>query len=1585
MLGEIIKSTEALRYHAKSAEIAGKNLAHVNDENYARQRVLAKEGLMYNGQGGLRTSSIEVGGLDHARNELIDKRLFSEFGETSKLEAQQEILKLLQAALGEKVDRQSVDGGLDDQHDSNLSEGGLARAMDDLFSAFQELSASPDAKVASQDIFNKLQTLTKRLNDAGSALDDIDTDLTESVAIAVEDVNRLLRQIEEVNIQIRRFELLGQGLAVSYRDQRQKLLEDLSKQIDFRTEPEINQSGVETGFLNILTKDKTGRTVSLLDAENGRNLLTKDFGNIEFPDTIGAGGAGLQSRVKITEDGALGHIEVLDGGSQYDDSNGPLILTYAPPLVRGFEVSLQKYSKFEYFEQDGRYYQALDDIPAGTSLTNPLYFSEKSGPISLSNRAKDEFFEQNGSYYKSLLANAAGYELADASRFEKLQRPVALSSYDIGDKFKQDGKYYETKKDAPAGSELTNSEVFNEVAPFTEFAYNAGAFFEENGDYYKAVASLDAQTSLGSPATFVKLGSAVAVANFEIGDIIEVDGSYYEAIVAGSAGASLSDETLFATNPVSTEAREVDEVFEQGGKTFKALVATEPNALLSNRNFFEEQSLAEQNYATGDVFEVDGLFYQALSDGSAGALLSDETLFTKLDSAVAVAPFQVGDIIQADGIYYEASVAGSSGALLSDEAIFTSNPVSTQARTVDEVFEQGGKTFRALVATEPNALLSDNNLFQEQIFADKEYSRGEFFEADGSFYEVVGDQLVRGTALSSPATFYKLKEPVSLLDRKEGEFFEVDGQYYEVLGDSKAGNSLSASEFKKVGPVSLVDYNKGDIFLQDGNYYEVLQNSDKWTSLDNEQFFLSKSDPVSLIAHSQGSLFSQNGKYYQAIDNVAEGTPLSDTLSFIEIQPSSIPSDGNLTGFPETLRRYSDLETFKQGEKIYYEGQLLHVTQDINPVSKYVDSLEKRDYKSGEVVRVGNEYFQFLQDVAKEDSDFDALKNNATSLLSLGADLPLEVEELSYFSTSIGENQRFFASKSYQKEDIVKIFDSNVGQFRYFELSGSFFRDDEFLIGFDPDTDSDWMITDADGTVLAKEYVDETGEKIDPARLSKSVLLNGGTVLIDSVYEKDGTELNTVIARAQAIEDFKTSENPMRFRQNEVYYFKKDDGSDQHFIVTDALDDISPLNFNPADDQWRANFKMFSPQLVEDGKPELFFKRAHPKGYDSLIEDGSLVEINLGIAEAVINDGQITGFNILNSGSNLAKSDSVFVNGRELDLELGSIKGLQNAKANQVSRFREKLNSLVSEFVKEINGIYNPEENPGDFLFGFDAVLTRPVVGKNTLMEDEYGFYGREGDGDITLYREEVAIQLPVAESETFNIVNVTPVFPEDFKGQQYYVRGEDNAQIDFGPESTASNYSFYGSARRMQNVTMENDPAYSGDDKIVGTADDGRSYMMAYSAIPFRLEGMEPGSRLPIIGDNFSFQALPSNPWNLASSIRTQTGLSAESISATRGENGGGNEIALGIAEMGDGSYLDEIALLNADLGNALSDLSDNLEHQQSIENVLLDQRRSVSSVSIDEEVADLMRFQRSFQASSRVLSTLDKMLEIVVMGLVR
>jgi flagellar hook-associated protein 1 FlgK len=126
-------------------------------------------------------------------------------------------------------------------------------------------------------------------------------------------------------------------------------------------------------------------------------------------------------------------------------------------------------------------------------------------------------------------------------------------------------------------------------------------------------------------------------------------------------------------------------------------------------------------------------------------------------------------------------------------------------------------------------------------------------------------------------------------------------------------------------------------------------------------------------------------------------------------------------------------------------------------------------------------------------------------------------------------------------------------------------------------------------------------------------------------------------------------------------------------------------------------------------------------------------------------------------------------------------------------------------------------------------------------------------------------------------------------------------------------------------------------------------------------------------------------NSWNLASSLIVDGRLTAESIVASSDFDQGSNDLALAIAELGNNEFAKDISDINADIGNSLSDLSDNIDHQNTIETLLLDQRNAISSVSIDEEVADLMQFQRSFQASSRVLNTLDKMLELVVMGLLK
>ena len=45
--------------------------------------------------------------------------------------------------------------------------------------------------------------------------------------------------------------------------------------------------------------------------------------------------------------------------------------------------------------------------------------------------------------------------------------------------------------------------------------------------------------------------------------------------------------------------------------------------------------------------------------------------------------------------------------------------------------------------------------------------------------------------------------------------------------------------------------------------------------------------------------------------------------------------------------------------------------------------------------------------------------------------------------------------------------------------------------------------------------------------------------------------------------------------------------------------------------------------------------------------------------------------------------------------------------------------------------------------------------------------------------------------------------------------------------------------------------------------------------------------------------------------------------------------------------------------------------------------QRQSVAGVNLDEELANMLQFQRSFNAAARVLNTFDEMLNQIVNGL--
>ena len=139
-------------------------------------------------------------------------------------------------------------------------------------------------------------------------------------------------------------------------------------------------------------------------------------------------------------------------------------------------------------------------------------------------------------------------------------------------------------------------------------------------------------------------------------------------------------------------------------------------------------------------------------------------------------------------------------------------------------------------------------------------------------------------------------------------------------------------------------------------------------------------------------------------------------------------------------------------------------------------------------------------------------------------------------------------------------------------------------------------------------------------------------------------------------------------------------------------------------------------------------------------------------------------------------------------------------------------------------------------------------------------------------------------------------------------------------------------------------------------------------------------------------FQSAPSS-----GIIALDPALNTATIKATNTGNAGANELALAVSQVqnqnfstsgGDlisGTITGFYSQTVSGIGTAVEGAQSNLSDQQAIHQLLGSQRDSVSGVSQDEELTNLMQYQRAYQASSQVVSVIDSLLNTVVNGMLQ
>jgi flagellar hook-associated protein 1 FlgK len=68
------------------------------------------------------------------------------------------------------------------------------------------------------------------------------------------------------------------------------------------------------------------------------------------------------------------------------------------------------------------------------------------------------------------------------------------------------------------------------------------------------------------------------------------------------------------------------------------------------------------------------------------------------------------------------------------------------------------------------------------------------------------------------------------------------------------------------------------------------------------------------------------------------------------------------------------------------------------------------------------------------------------------------------------------------------------------------------------------------------------------------------------------------------------------------------------------------------------------------------------------------------------------------------------------------------------------------------------------------------------------------------------------------------------------------------------------------------------------------------------------------------------------------------------------------------------------AGFGQAISSVDRQLSDQNAVSGMLEKQRASVSGVSVDEEMTNLMKYQKAYAASAKLITTIDDMLNDVI-----
>ena len=226
LTGIMSGALSALQANTQALGVVSGNVANINTPGYAR-RVVTMGSLSANGQ----LQGVDVESVQRASDQFINQEVLSASSSSSRYSAQTSAYNQLNGLLGSPGDGNA-----------------LTSKLSNIYAALGQAALSPTASSSQRAVLNSLQDFAKSVSSLSSSLSTLQGQADSQVASSIGSVNGLIKQIYDLNTQIK-VATAGGDTSSALLDQRDVAMQSLSQFIDVRTAPQDN------GGVTVTTQD----------------------------------------------------------------------------------------------------------------------------------------------------------------------------------------------------------------------------------------------------------------------------------------------------------------------------------------------------------------------------------------------------------------------------------------------------------------------------------------------------------------------------------------------------------------------------------------------------------------------------------------------------------------------------------------------------------------------------------------------------------------------------------------------------------------------------------------------------------------------------------------------------------------------------------------------------------------------------------------------------------------------------------------------------------------------------------------------------------------------------------------------------------------------------------------------------------------------------------------------------------------------------------------------------------------------------------------------------------------------------------